>query len=89
MNINTQKVQEYAEFLEESSRRIIALCNELEGGLAMATQCMDQQGGRDAAQRMEQSIERIKKNVLISEDARKRLVLTLKYIRQATDIFRR
>ena len=41
MNVNTQKMEEYAEFLEENSRKIIVLCNKLEESLVMVVQCMD------------------------------------------------
>lgn len=89
MNVNTQKMEEYAEFLEENSRKIIELCNKLEESLAMAVQCMDQQSGRSAAQRMAQNLENIKKNVPVSEDASKRLVLSKKHIDSAGQVFGR
>ena len=38
MNVNTQKMEEYAEFLEENSRKIIALCNKLGENLVIAVQ---------------------------------------------------
>lgn len=76
MNVNTQKMEEYAEFLEENSRKIIVLCNKLEESLVMVVQCMDQQSGRSAAQRMAQNLENIKNNVPISDDASKRLILS-------------
>ena len=63
MNVNTQKMEEYAEFLEENSRKIIDLCNKLGESLVIAVQCMDQQSGRSAAQRMAQNLENIKKPV--------------------------
>ena len=83
MNVNTQKMEEYAEFLEENSRKIITLCNKLEESLVIAVQCMDQQSGRSAAQRMAQNLENIKNNVPISDDASKRLVLSKKYVDSA------
>ena len=89
MNVNTQKMEEYAEFLEENSRRIVALCNQLEEGLVIAVQCMDQQSGRSAAQRMAQNLENIKNNVPISDDASKRLTLSKKYVDSARHIFGR
>lgn len=89
MNVNTQKMEEYAEFLEENSRKIIALCNKLEESLVIAVQCMDQQSGRSAAQRMAQNLENIKNNVPISDDASKRLVLSKKYVDGAGRIFGR
>ena len=89
MNVNTQKMEEYAEFLEENSRKIIDLCNKLEECLVIAVQCMDQQSGRSAAQRMAQNLENIKNNVPINEEASKRLVLSKKYIDSASQIFGR
>lgn len=89
MNVNTQKMEEYAEFLEENSRKIIELCNKLEESLVMAVQCMDQESGRSAAQRMAQNLENIKNNVPISEDASKRLILSKKHIDSAGQVFGR
>lgn len=89
MNVNTQKMEEYAEFLDENSRKIIALCNKLEESLVIAVQCMDQQSGRSAAQRMAQNLENIKKIVSISDDASKRLVLSKKYVDSAGHVFGR
>ena len=89
MNVNTQKMEEYAEFLEENSRKIIALCNKLDESLVIAVQCMDQQSGRSAAQRMAQNLENIKNNVPISDDASKRLVLSKKYVDGAGRVFGR
>lgn len=89
MNVNTQKMEEYAEFLEENSRKIIALCNKLEESLIIAVQCMDQQSGRSAVQHMAQNLENIKNNVPISDDASKRLILSKKYVDGASRIFGR
>lgn len=89
MNVNTQKMEEYAEFLEENSRKIIALCNKLEESLVIAVQCMDQQSGRSAAQRMARNLENIKNNVPINDDASKRLVLSKKYVDSAGHVFGR
>ena len=89
MNVNTDKMTEYAEFLDENSKKIIALCNEIEKALLMAVQCMDQQSGRGAAQRLAQNLENIKNNVPVSDDASRRLVLSKKYIDSAGAIFGR
>lgn len=89
MNVNTQKMEEYAEFLEENSRKIIELCNRLEENLVIAVQCMDQNSGRSAAQRMAQNLESIKNNVPISDDASKRLMLSKKQIDSAGQVFGR
>lgn len=89
MNVDIQKMEEYAEFLEENSRKIIDLCNKLEENLIIAVQCMDQQSGRSAAQRLAQNLEKIKSNVPISDDASKRLVLSKKYIDNAGHVFGR
>lgn len=89
MNVNTQKMEEYAVFLEENSRKIIELCNKLEESLIMAVQCMDQQSGRSAVQRMAQNLENIKNNVPISNDASRRLILSKKYIDSAGQVFGR
>lgn len=89
MNVNTQKMEEYAGFLEENSRKIIELCNKLEESLVMAVQCMDQQSGRSAAQRMAQNLENIKNNVPISDDASRRLILSKKHVDSAGQVFGR
>jgi len=59
MNVDTGKMAEYADFLDETSRRIIELCNNIEETLVLAVQCMDQQSGRGAAQRLAQNLENI------------------------------
>lgn len=89
MNVNTSKMTEYAEFLDETSRKIVSLCSKIEESLIMAVQCMDQQSGRSAAQRMAQNLENIKNNVPISDDASKRLVLSKKYVDSAGQVFGR
>lgn len=89
MNVNTGKMTEYAEFLDETSRKIVSLCRKIEENLIMAVQCMDQQSGRSAAQRMAQNLENIKNNVPISDDASKRLVLSKKYVDSAGQVFGR
>lgn len=87
MNVNTEKMVEYANFLETNSRNIINLCNEIEQALAIAVQCMDQQSGRGAAQRMAQNMENIKNNVPLSDDACQRLVLSKRYVDSAGQVF--
>ena len=89
MNVETTKMSEYAEFLDENSRKIIALCTNIEQCLEMAVQCMDQESGQGAAQRMSQNMENIKSNVPISDDASKRLVLSRKYVDSAGSVFGR
>lgn len=89
MNVDTGKMGEYAEFLDENSRKIVELCTKIEETLVVAVQCMDQQSGRGAAQRMAQNLENIKKNVPISDDASKRLVLSKKYVDSASSVFGR
>lgn len=89
MNVDTGKMTEYADFLDETSRKIVALCSKIEESLIMAVQCMDQQSGRGAAQRMAQNLENIKNNVPISDDASKRLVLSKKYVDSAGTVFGR
>ncbi len=87
MNVDTGKMQAYAEFLEDKSENIIELCNRLEENLLVAVQCMDQQSGRGAAQRLTQNLENIKASVPISDDACKRLILSLKHINSAGKVF--
>lgn len=87
MNVDTAKMMEYSEFLEENSRKIIALCNTIEQQLVVAVQCMDQQSGRGAALRMSQNMENIKNNVPVSDAASKRLVLSKKYVDAAGNVF--
>ena len=89
MNVDTEKMKEYAEFLEDTSAQITTLCTKIEEALLMAVQCMDQQSGRGAAQRMAQNLENVKNNVPISNNASKRLVLSKKYIDSAGKVFGR
>lgn len=89
MNVNTELMAEYAQFLEEHSLAIINLCDKLEENLMMAVQCMDQQSGRAAAQRMAQNIENIKANVPMADSAAKKLILSRKHIHSAGQVFGR
>lgn len=89
MDVNTGKMMEYAEFLDDTSTKIVTLCTKIEESLMLAIQCMDQQSGLRAAQRMTQNLENIKNNVPISNDAKKRLVLSKKHIDSASSIFGR
>lgn len=89
MEVNTVLMEQYARFLEEKSRQIVALCNQLGANLAVANQCMDQNSGRAAAARMAQNIENVKKSVPISDDAAKRLILSKKYVDSAGRVFGR
>lgn len=87
MNVNTELMAQYAEFLSEKSLQIINLCNQIEGMIGIAVQCMDQQSGRGAANRLTQNMENIKANVPIGEDASKRLVLSRKRVEDAGRVF--
>ena len=89
MEVNTVLMEQYARFLGEKSRQIVALCNQLGANLAVASQCMDQNSGRAAAARMAQNIENVKKSVPISDDAAKRLILSKKHVDSAGRVFGR
>lgn len=89
MNVDTSAMSQYAEFLESHSQAIVSLCNQLEECLLIAVQCMDQQSGHAAAYRMGQNLENIKRNVPMADDAGKRLILSLKHINSATQVFGR
>ena len=89
MNVNTELMGRYAEFLEDHSRQIVSLCQQLENCLTIAVQCMDQQSGRAAALRMAQNVENIKNNVPMADDACQRLILSKTHVEGATMVFRR
>lgn len=89
MNVDTALMAQYAQFLEDKSQGIVSLCNQLGECLTIAVQCMDQQSGRAAAQRMAQNVENIKNNVPMADDASRRLILALKHIDSATQTFGR
>ena len=89
MNVDTSLMAQYAQFLEEKSSSIVNLCNQLGECLTIAVQCMDQQSGRAAAQRMAQNIENVKSNVPMADDASKRLILSMKHVENATHVFGR
>ena len=89
MNVDTSAMAQYADFLESHSHAIVSLCNQLEECLVIAIQCMDQQSGQGAAYRMGQNLENIKRSVPMADDACKRLILSLKHIDSATQVFGR
>lgn len=87
MNLNTALMAQYAQFLEEHSRSITALCGQLEERLSIAVQCMDQQSGRGAAARMVKNIENVKASTPLSDDACSRLLSSMKRVGEAGQIF--
>ena len=87
MEMDTVKMREYADFLEENSRQITLLCEAIEENLSLAIQCMDSKSGLEAARRMTVNLENIKKNIPINDDACQRLILSLKRINDATNVF--
>ena len=42
MNVDTVKMSEYADFLDDNSQKIIALCTKIEECLIIAVQCLRQ-----------------------------------------------
>ena len=89
MTIETEQARRCAETLENNSRAIIQLCNDIEEMLSVAVQCMDSEGGRAAAARMNQNMENIKRSVPVEDDACKRLILALKQIAETSRTFGR
>lgn len=87
MNVNTQLMMQYAEFLENKSREIQGLCTEVEQLMQVAVQCMDQQSGHNAAARLAQNMENIRANVPVSDDAAKRLILSKHMVDGAMNVF--
>lgn len=87
MNVNTQLMAQYADFLENKSREIQELCVQVEQLMQVAVQCMDQQSGRQAAARLAQNMENIRANVPISDDAAKRLLLSKRMVDGAMNVF--
>lgn len=87
MNLNMGSMREYVDFLEESSRRIVQLCEELEVNLGEAIQYMDQPSGLYASKRLLQNIENIKKSVPMNDETVKKLVLTMRRVQDAQNVF--
>lgn len=87
MNVNTEKMTEYAEFLNTSNQEIINICNQIGEKLAIAIQCMDQESGRAAAHRMAVNLDNIMKTIPLNNNASERLVLSKKLIDNARNVF--
>lgn len=89
MDLETNLMEQYAEFLDEKGTQIIDLCTYLERMMDIARQCMDQVSGLNATKRLLDDLENIKRLVPISDEASKRLVRAKKLIEDATHIFDR
>ena len=89
MELDTARMREYQEFLEDHTSKIETICMEMDEYIQIAAQCMDPESGRGAAQRMMQNIENIRKNIPISDGVSKRLTMGLKGIDEAKNIFGR
>lgn len=87
MELDTEKIKEYASFLEENSREIVSLCNQLENSLSNALNYMDQKTALMATRRIVGNMEAIKKCVPLNDEECKRLILVLKLIQNAQDTF--
>ena len=87
MNVDTSRMQEYAEFMEEQSVRIISLCNQIEQSIGEAVQYMDQMSGLNAAKNLMENLENIKVCAQFSDDTCKKLVLAKKQIEDASRVF--
>lgn len=87
MELSPTQMGQYAQFLEEHSRQILQLCQNMEQLTAMASQCMDQKTGLVAARDLLANMETIKKNIPMSDDACHRLILTMKQVAAIGDSF--
>ena len=87
MNVDTSRMQEYADFMEEQSRQIINLCNQIEQSMGEAIQYMDQVSGLNAAKNLMENMENIKVCAQFSDDTCKKLVLAKKRIEDASRVF--
>lgn len=88
MELNRGLMSQYAEFLEENTRQIVELCNNVQEALAIARHCLDQSSGVVAAAELYNNMENIRKAVPIEDNAIKRLVLAKKYSMDAENVFR-
>lgn len=89
MELDPVLMGQYADFLEEFSRQITDLCRGMEELTASASQCMDQVSGLQAARALAINMENIIKNVPVSDEACQRLILAMKRIAAAQDVFGR
>ena len=89
MNLNLTSMDEYVQFLQNTSVQIQKLCDEMGEELLIAVQCMDQQSGRQAARRMAQNIQNIKNNIIIADESVQKLVKAKTLTLQAMNTFGR
>lgn len=82
-------MQTAAENLEECSRQIVLLCEQLEQNSQAAHQCMDEKAGLEALKRLLVSVEEIKRVAPISDDQARKLVLSRKLLLDAQNTFSR
>ena len=87
MELNPQLMGQYAEFLEEFSAQITALCHQMEQLGYTASQCMDQVAGLQACKALMTNMENIIANVPVADDACQRLILAMKRVAAAQQTF--
>lgn len=87
MELSPREMGQYAQFLEEHSRQIQQLCRSMEELTAMASQCMDQKTGLVAARDLLTNMENIRKNVPMSDEASRRLILAMKRVASIGESF--
>lgn len=89
MNVDTERMQEYSDYMADCSRQILELCTGVEECLSLALSCMDSSSGAKAARRLTQNIENIRANIKWTDDTCKRLVLAKKQVIDAGNVMGR
>ena len=80
MEIDTKKLLDYANFMEDHCKRIETLCKALESDMAFAILCMDELNGKPTARRLQENIEQLRSNLPVGTDVYERLMEARKII---------
>lgn len=87
MNVDTGRMKEYADFMEEQSSKIINLCDQIEQSIGETIQYMDQVSGLNAAKNLMENMENIKACVQFSDNTCQKLVHAKMLIEDAGSVF--
>ena len=87
MELDPELMGQYADFLEEFSEHITGLCRQMEELSTTASQCMDQLTGLKACRSLIDNMENIIANVPVADDACQRLILAIRRIAAAREVF--
>lgn len=77
---DTQKMQQYAEYLEQFAEGLTKCCDDLLDDFSIAVHCMDKVSGAKALKQLSICVDDIKKATPVATDTAKKLVKSKKIL---------